>query len=325
MFARLSESQPVTMNSFAGGSSSHSLASPLTGVTLSGLLPSANLMSLRSTTSTLRNAANTLRKLRKRAKYREGYKVTIKEELLGTVFINRHEYRGPLYILDVLDNGRGYITLAIDQVTKELKYGPIIQDALIDTAELVSDKHELRPRSESIMELTAESKSWKELLERFMQRERSDAQQVRTQHPESLMVTISLTDTLKRVMNNNGISSVLETPPDVSVPWANIEYEVGAKVGRITIPLRVPVKVYTGFGQGHDCTMNFPANSQVVFLKLPAGFNKRLQLMLDDAENLYTLSSCAGLQAAPGAQGGRKTRHRRKRQSKSRSSKRSLK
>lgn len=340
MFPRISSSREEEnrIRSFFGTATTpHGIASAGTTATLYGLLPPGTRSALRATGRQGKNTVNAMRKMEQQPKYRRGFKVTIKKEYIPP-FLHISDYDGPLYIMDVLDNGRGYVTLIDKQIygtdITQFQYGPTIMDDSIGTAEDVLDKYEWNGTG---LVRTQESEFWNRKFDEFMQQERAYDQQVREMFPEGISVSTSMSHKLYSMLNaHTQISSVTDDyfSEKPIIPWADIEYEPGARVARIKTPLDITVKVVKN-AKVMDITptMHFSAYSQVLFVKyaLFPGMNKRMSLTLDDATNLGALITATqdpvaanmaeggGGGALPGGTfGGRKSRRNRRKAKKTR-------
>jgi hypothetical protein len=298
MFNRISASRPNPIGSFFGTAATpQGVASTRTTAALYGFLPEETRRTLRATGREGKYGVNTMRRMEQQPKYRRGYKITVGREHIPS-FMHNSEYHRPLYIMDILDNGRGYVTLIDKQIYGteiiQFQYGPTVTDHMIATAEDVLDQYEWNGTT---LVRTQESEFWHRKFDEFMQEERVYDEQVRKMYPEGISISVTMSHKLYRMLNARAqISSITndfhsEKP---IIPWADIEYEPGARVARIRTPLDVTVNIVKNAMQMEVTpTVHFPAYSQVVFVKyaLFPGMNKRMSLTLDDATNLGALIS----------------------------------
>jgi hypothetical protein len=324
MFARLSASQRGSIESFLGTpAASHSVANHRTLRKILNYLPKSNLKSARAIHGDFRSAVNEYH-----PRYKRGDTVTIREDIRSEHRFD--DYLDPIYILDVLTRGRGYVTLAFHTGAGEMTYGPRLKDTEIHSAK--------------------KTENWLEIFSPFMQTRREYHREERAAYPRGTGVMVEVSEYLRKMLlEKKGIGyegiHTFEFPRGVykrdeetydfpelaigdvsnilTIPWRHINYEPGARVGYLNRPIEMLVDFIAVNGQHYQDEFDFATGTQVTFLQTPIlpNFTKRISIMLDDATNLEALETLPNVQPS-GASGGARSKHktrRRRKRSKSRS------
>jgi hypothetical protein len=181
MFNRLSASRPFTIKSFVGTpAASHGVANHRTLRNILAYLPKSNLKSARAIHGDFRSAVN-----EHHPRYKRGDMVTIREDIRSEHRFD--DYLDPIYIVDVLTRGRGYVTLAFHQGVGEMTYGPRLKDAEIHGAK--------------------KTKEWLEIFSPFMETRLKFHSEERAAYPRGTGVIVEVSESLrKKLLEMKGIA-----------------------------------------------------------------------------------------------------------------------